>query len=74
MNKHIVIVIPALMMFVAACNHSDTSESFRDFTTSTFALAADDEPVDIDNRNFDFDIDSNDIVIDQLIENNDFSV
>lgn len=78
MNKPIVMALSvSLMTLSAACNHSDNSqaqESFRDFTSTTFAVSADDVPVDIEGRNFNFDIGNDDAVIDQLITNNELSV
>lgn len=78
MNKRVMSILSVLLMMMsAACNHSDNGqvqESFRDFTTSTFAVSADQEAVDIEGRDFDFDIGNEDDVIEQLVINNEFSV
>ena len=82
MSKSIYLTLSALLivMSTAACNHSNNSdnsevqESFGELTTSTFAIAADDDPIDIEDRNIRFDIEDNEMVFDQLLIDRDFIV
>lgn len=79
MSKSIYLTLSALLivMSTAACNHSnnsDVQESFSELTTSTFAIAADEDPIDIEDRNLRFDIEDNEMVFDQLLIDNDFAV
>jgi len=77
MKKHHYIIISCLLVFMSttACNHSENNqEPFSQFTTDTFSISADETPVEVEDRNFGFDIENNESVFDQLVMDSEFVV
>lgn len=75
-KRYIIISVLFVFMSAVGCNSSNNSEeeAFSQFTTETFAVSADEEPVDIESRGLRLDIENNESVFDQLIIDSEFSV
>jgi len=74
-NKIIISSSLLLTIFLSACGGGGSApEQFSEFTSNTFQLPAENKPVEVDFRNFVYDVNEDDAAFDFMMQDNEYAV